>query len=149
MDNNRQEEIDHSLIETIYLLFLYLNGSENHCEYWAEPFPPQGNRSSWQNKNTFAYMESWIGLQYEILDDLENKGLIQQPQKASRRKKGRTYALLNKKGMSIARKILRQLDLNGAKEALEIRKHHEEYIKHKNKIERQAEETDMEYDFES
>ncbi|NJK58238.1 MAG: hypothetical protein HC939_20800 [Pleurocapsa sp. SU_5_0] len=148
MSNDRQEITEYSLVEAIYLLFLYLHGSENHYESWAEPFPPRGSRSSWQNKNTFVDMESWINLQYDILDDLENKGLIRQPQKGSSRK-GRTYALLNKKGMSAARNILEKLDINGAEEALKSRQHHEEYIKHKNKIELQAEEANSEDDFET
>lgn len=148
MSSDRQEETEHELLEAIYLLFLYLHGGENHSKYLAKPFPPRGSKRNWQNKETFTDLESWIGLQYNILDDLESKDLIRQPQKGSSRR-GRTYALLNKKGMSVARNILKRLDCNGAVEALEVRQHHEEYIKHKNKIELQAEESDREDDFET
>ena len=146
MSSDRQEETEYELLEALYLLFLYLHGGENYSKYLAKPFPPRGSKRNWQNKDTFTNLESWIGLQYNILDDLESKGLVEQPQKGSSRK-GRTYALLNKKGMAAARSILKKLNINGAEEALNERQHHEEYIKHKNKIELQAEESDLEDDF--
>lgn len=111
----------------------------------------QNQLKALHGKNDYSFtsvtdMESWIGLQYNILDDLESKGLIRQPQKGSSRR-GRTYALLNKKGMAAARSILEKIDIKGAKEALEETRHHEEYIRHKNKIERDAEKAESEEDF--
>ena len=145
MNSDRQEETEYELLEAIYLLFLYLHGGENHSEYLANPFPPRGSKRNWQNKDTFTDMQSWISLQYNILDDLESKGLIRQPQKGSSRR-GRTYALLNKKGMAAARSFLEKMDIKGAKEALEETQHHEEYIRHKNKLEREAEKAESEED---
>jgi hypothetical protein len=55
--------------------------------------------------------------------------------------------LLNKKGMSAARNILKTLNTKGAKEALKSRQYHEEYIKHKNRLElQQSEVADQEED---
>ena len=46
---------------------------------------------------------------------------------------------MNKKGMQKARMLLQHLNIEGAKETLEVRNYHEEYINHKNKIELQRE----------
>lgn len=135
MSNN--DDNDLTLIEALYLLVLYLSGGDTHNEYLANPTLRSSSRSKLESKETFLNIQSWIGLEYGVLDQLEEKDLLSQPQKGGRKR--RTYIEMNKRGMQKARMLLQYLNIEGAKEALEARNYHEEYINHKNKIELERE----------
>lgn len=122
-------------------MLLYLNGGDEHNEYLANPAPEEPNSRRWQSKETFVDLHCWIGLDFGILDQLEEAGLLEQPQKGSR--KQRTYIKLNKRGMKHAREILREINLDGAEEALVARNYHEEYIHHKTRIDLIREEPEL------
>jgi len=144
--SNTEEE----LLKSLYLMLLYISGIDDHNRGLAEHNPKipnnrkRPNTKSWHSKENFVSLECWIGLDFHILDRLEEAGFLEQPQKGSR--KQRTYIQLNKKGMKRAREILSEINLNGVHEALTTRSYHEEYINHKNRIDLMSEEQDIEYD---
>ncbi|AFY62776.1 DUF6429 family protein [Synechococcus sp. PCC 6312] len=132
------------LLQSLYLILLYISGGDEHNEYLATPYPESPNSSNWHSKETFVHLNSWIGLDFEILDQLEEEGFLEQPQKGGR--KPRSYIQLNKNGMKRAREILKEINLTGAEEALLAREHHEDYINHKTHIDLVPEEYDIDSD---
>ena len=133
MENTNDEYL--SLLESLYLLVLYLSGGDTYDKNIIDLNSENSDLIEPYSKETFINIQSWISLQYSILDQLEEKELLKQPQKGTRNKR-RTYIEMNKRGMLKARMLLQQLNLEGAKEALTERSYHEEYINHQNAIER-------------
>jgi hypothetical protein len=114
----QQEYQEYQVLKDIYLMFLYLQGSDSHiCTNKEE-----------RNKENFTGVSAWIGLNFDILNKLEQEGLLQQPQKG---KKQVTYATLTKSGMKTARQVLKTINLDGIETLLNQRKYHEEYINYK------------------
>jgi Domain of unknown function (DUF6429) len=138
--SNSEEE----LLKSLYLMLLYVSGGDEHNPFLANPYPERPNSRVWHSKETFVNLHCWIGLDFGILNSLEEAGFLEQPQKG--RRKQRTYVQLNKKGMKHAREILEKINLSGAKEALMARSHHEEYINHKSRIDLFSEEPEFESD---
>lgn len=99
---------EYKIIKPLYLMLLYISGWD---EYYLKEF---------------FRMNSWIGLDYNILDYLESEDLITQPQKG--RRKGANYVSLSLKGMKEAREILEKINLEGSDYILESRQHHLELI---------------------
>jgi hypothetical protein len=135
---------EEKLLQSLYLMLLYISGGDEYNPYLANPYPERPNSRSWHSKETFVDLHSWIGLDFDILNRLEEGGFLEQPQRGGR--KQRTYIQLNKKGMKRAREILREINLSGAKEALTARSHHEEYLNHKTRIDLMSEEQELERD---
>ncbi|ELS34637.1 MULTISPECIES: DUF6429 family protein [Pseudanabaena] len=124
-DNKNEKEVlftkYYRVLKPIYLMFLYLSGSD---EYFEKE----------RCKETFTGVRSWISLQWDILDRLEKEGLLEQPQRKSPNPKKVTYVELTKNGIKEARKNLQNINLDGVDALLLERTYHEEYIKHKTNL---------------
>lgn len=134
-------------MQSLYLILVYLHGRENHNEYLANPYPARINSPAWKSKETFVNLRCpvWIGLDFDILDQLEEAGFLKQPQKGTKEK--RTYVELNKNGMKYAREILKEINLDGVKkEVLEAKSPYEEYANYITRIDLMAEESKCEED---
>ncbi|MDJ0598455.1 MAG: hypothetical protein QNJ37_06410 [Crocosphaera sp.] len=130
-ERQKQRELSflkhYRVLKHIYLIFLYLSGWDNYNKFLSQS---QEKRC----KENFTGIESWIGLEYSILDKLEEQGLLEQPQTKGNNYKKRTYVELTKKGIRMTRELLKNLDLEGVDELLEDRDYHEEYLNYKTSI---------------
>ncbi|WP_198648353.1 DUF6429 family protein [Cyanothece sp. BG0011] len=117
----------YKVLKQIYMIFLYLSGWDNYNKFLSQS---QEKRC----KENFTGVESWIGLEFSILDKLEEEGLLEQPQTKGNNYKKRTYVQLTKKGIRMTRELLKNIDLEGVDELLEDREYHEEYLHYKTSI---------------
>jgi hypothetical protein len=115
----------------LYLMMLDLAGKDEHNEFLANPVPQSPQRKGWQSKETFVGMSSYLKPDLEILNALEERGWIEQPQKYKKWRE-QTYIQVSKEGMQRARELLLKIiNLDGVEAALVARAYHDEYISHK------------------
>jgi hypothetical protein len=124
---------DYKVFQPLYLMLLYLSGWDNHNEFLSINSDERG-------KETFTGVQSWIGLDFEILNFLEKEKLIEQPQRGDKNYKKVTYIELTKKGIKMARDFLKQTNLEGVDLLLSQRDYHEEYLNHQTRLDIRREE---------
>jgi hypothetical protein len=128
----KSESEEEKLLRSFHLMLLYISGADEHSPYLANPFPKRPKSRGWQSKETFVDLHCWTRLNFEVLDQLEDLGLLEQPQKG--KGKQRSYVSLNKRGMRHARNLLKNITVEGTKEALAAKSRHEEYINYETPI---------------
>jgi hypothetical protein len=111
------------ILKYIYLLLLYLSGHDDHATVISK---------QQKNKENFLGIQSWINLDFEILNRMEIEKLLSQPQRGGNNYKKVTYARLSKKGIIKARDILKNIDLGietlFVQSFLDKRSYHDDYI---------------------
>jgi hypothetical protein len=73
-------------------MLLYISGGDEYNPYLANPYPERPNSRSWHSKETFVNLHSWIGLDFDILNRLEEGGFLEQPQ--------RTHSIVGRVGFN-------------------------------------------------
>ena len=117
----------YQVLKPLYLMLIYLSGKD-------EPNPYLEN---YQEKTC---RENFIGVRFgvrfskknifgdKIIAQLEKEKLIE-------RSSTRNSLILSKKGMQVARDILKTINMDGVERLLEQRNYHEDYINYKNQLE--------------
>ncbi|MEB3281665.1 MAG: DUF6429 family protein [Lyngbya sp.] len=103
------------ILQSVYLIFLYLSSSD---EYFDDCEDINDIEKLWR-------ITSWINLDFEILDQLENEELLTKPQQG---KKKITYISLTPEGVQKSIELLKQINLEGLQELLEEQKHHTKWV---------------------
>ncbi|MBD2384505.1 hypothetical protein [Cylindrospermum sp. FACHB-282] len=113
--------IDHyQVLKPLYLMIIYLSGRDEYNRYL-------GNYKNKSCKESFVGITFWNGLDFDILNVLEKEKLLE----ISDSKKTLT---MTREAIIQARKILKEINLDGVEALLKQREHHEEYIYYKSPL---------------
>jgi len=118
MEKLRKKFEKYLLLKPIYLMFLYLSS-------WDEYLPKE---LSDDNQPKLLNIQSWIKLDFEILNLLEEEKLLRIPQAGIR---SVTYVELSPKGIKEAIDTLNHINLLGKELFLNKKQHHLEWLKSK------------------
>jgi len=125
-ENEKQSQQVRSFIEyyqvlkPLYLMLIYLSG-------WDEYNPYLGSRPKKCGIENFIGVGFYSGFDYNIIDHLEKEGLIELSTT-------RKTLILSKKGMQVARDVLKTINIDGVERLLEQRNYHEDYINYKSQL---------------
>lgn len=128
---------DYLVLKPLYLMILYLSGWDEYNSCLSGDITKDE-----RCKENFTGIQSWIGLQFKILDFLQTEGLLEQPQKGGKNYKKVTYVELTKKGIKLARDVLKQINLDGVESLLSQRDYHEDYLHYQSNLDIRRETTD-------
>ncbi|WP_445634812.1 DUF6429 domain-containing protein [Nostoc sp. DSM 114161] len=97
-ENLRIFQEHYAVMKPLYLMIIYLSSGDNHNKYL------NNNNNRDKSKENFTGVSFWNGFEFKIIDTLVAEGLLE----ISERK---TTLTMNKKGMKLARDILKKLIL--------------------------------------
>jgi len=113
--------IEHyQVLKPLYLMLIYLSG-------WDEYNPYLGSRPKKCGIENFIGVGFYSGFDYNIIYHLEKEGLIELST-------NRKTLILLKKGMQVARDMLKKINIDGVERLLEQRNYHEDYINYKSEL---------------
>lgn len=114
--------IEHyQVLKPLYLMLIYLSGRDEYNPYL-------GNSPKKRCIENFIGICFYNGFDYNIIEHLEKEGLIE------RSTTGKSLILF-KKGMQVARDMLKTINIDGVERLLEQRNYHEDYINYKSQSE--------------
>ncbi|MDF5706140.1 MAG: hypothetical protein PUP90_00335 [Nostoc sp. S4] len=120
---------DYVVMKPLYLMLIYLSSGDQHNQYL--------NNSREKSKENFTSVSCWNGFEFRIIDALEAEGLL-------KKSDDRKSIIINKKGIKLARYILKKINIDGVDRLLEQREYHEEYINYISELDIIEEEEDEE-----
>ncbi|BAY77227.1 hypothetical protein NIES25_36870 [Nostoc linckia NIES-25] len=119
----------YALMKPLYLMIIYISSDDDYNEYIKN--------SRENSKENFTGVSFWNGFEFKIIDELVAEGLLELSD-------SKTTLTMNKKGMKLAREVLKKINLDGVDRLLEQREYHEEYINYISELDIMEEEEDEE-----
>ncbi|WP_446371012.1 hypothetical protein [Coleofasciculus sp. G3-WIS-01] len=120
--------IEHyQVLKPLYLMLIYLSGRDEYNPY-LENYQEKPCRENFIGVRFGVIFYKSKRFDYDIIDQLEKEGLLE------RSSTGKSVILL-KKGMQVARDMLKTINMDGVERLLEQRNYHEDYINYKSQSE--------------
>jgi len=114
--------IEHyQVLKPLYLMIIYLSG-------WDKDYDYLKSRQKKCGRENFIGIGFYNGFDYDIIAQLEKEELIE-------RSSTRNSLILFKKGMQVARDMLKTINIDGVERLLEQKNYHEDYINYKSEDE--------------
>jgi len=114
--------IEHyQVLKPLYLMIIYLSGRDEYNPYL-------GNSPKKRCIENFIGIGFYNGFDYNIIEHLEKEELIEHSST-------RNSLILFKKGMQVARDMLKTINIDGVERLLEQKNYHEDYINYKSEDE--------------
>ncbi|MEQ8976030.1 MAG: hypothetical protein RIE73_37325 [Coleofasciculus sp. C1-SOL-03] len=126
-ENEKQSQkyrrfIEHyQVLKPLYLMLIYLSGGDEHYDYLK-------SRPKKRGIENFIGVSFYNGFDYDIIAQLEKEGLLERSTTGD-------SLILFKKGMQVARDMLKTINIDGVERLLEQRNYHEDYINYKSQSE--------------